>query len=83
MDKIKAEDLIAKKAETFPMPSAEALVELQKILAHNDIVGNYHSPNWVSRLAVLDLLNSWGYPCTKEKLEKVCRALGRRGYHNA
>lgn len=83
MDKITAADLIAKKAETFPMPSAEALEELKKILIHNDANGNHLTRGHICADKVRELLLSWGYKCTRARLHLICQKIGRKDYLHA
>jgi hypothetical protein len=79
---IKAKDLIS-KAKPGPVLNRAAMDELKLVLAHNDQTCGYHDPRWVSRSATIDMLSSWGYPCGKDGLQKLCRQLGRKGYLNA
>ena len=75
-----ARDLIGSKQHKFQLPCKRALQELNKIFAHNDSLSSYSSPKWISRKDTTSLLESWGYPCSDERLVQLCNILGRASY---
>jgi hypothetical protein len=80
MKKPKAADLIsqASSASGTKLPPPDALVELKKILDHNDTAPR---PLRVSAERVLELLQSYNYSCRREKLNAVCKAaFGRHSF---
>jgi succinylarginine dihydrolase len=77
-----ADALIAERQRgtSRPLPSGEALAELQKVLAWND---THTAPTKkVSRAQAIEMLRKLGWTGESEtSLDKVCReALGRRSY---
>ena len=77
---LSAKKLIENKRTEFVLPSKKALAEFEEILKHNDSLGEAYNTKRVNRVAACELLSSWGYPCSKERLDKLCKALGRKSY---
>ena len=77
---LSAKKLIENKCTEFVMPSKKALAEFEEILRHNDSLGEAYCTKRVSRGSACELLSSWGYTCSKERLDKLCKALGRKSY---
>lgn len=76
--RVTAADLIKAKQPTEDMPSAEALGELRAVLAHNDQTRN---PNTrVGAEQVCEMLAGYGWRGGRTKLDRVCRALGRKSF---
>jgi hypothetical protein len=73
-----ANSLIKTAGLRAEMPGAEALKELQKILKYNDTQPPHKK---VRRQAVCDMLTSLGFDCGPDRLYRVCRNLGRKGYN--
>lgn len=78
---ITASDLIKQvQADDFVMPGDDALGELKKVLAHNDSQGGRHARGHISSDKARELLATWDYPCSRDKLKIVCQRLGRKSY---
>jgi hypothetical protein len=74
-----AKDLIAaKKRVVDPLPPEPILGQLKELIEYNDscVVG----ADRVSWQAACTLLTDHGFPCGRERLQSVCRALGRKSW---
>lgn len=71
------DDLIKGKASRPKVP-AKALRELKKVLAYND--GQHIPSQRIGWHGACELLASYGWPCGRDMLKKVCRELGRESY---
>lgn len=81
---VKAIDLIQQMQKNeFELPEPEAIEELQKIFAYNDRTGSSCARLRISAEKVCQMLESWGYPCTRGKLHILCQKLGRKSYSHA
>lgn len=78
---IKASDLIKQaQADDFIMPCDEAIAELKKVLAYNDAAGGRQTHMRISAEKACKMLDTWGYPCCRGKIQIVCQRLGRKSY---
>lgn len=76
--KTAAELIAAKAAESIDMPSADALAQLEIVFKHNDSVSGNSAR--VGAEAACTMLVGYGWKGTRAKLNRVCRALGRKSF---
>lgn len=64
------------------VPSTEALAELRKVLDFNDSRAR-SGRGRVSALRTCEMLTAMGFPCSRSRLDRLCRDIGRKGWAEA